>query len=201
MRLLLLSWGISALPRFLAECGLSEGSRLGYINEAVRLEGDAEWTHEESNRLRDMGYEVVPVGLETLSSDLDNVDAVYVCGGNTFVLLDSLRRTGADAVLNERVKAGLPYIGLSAGAVICGASIEPIRLMDDASQAPSLASCDALGFLPEVIVPHADGGVGPYDGALNHRINEEYGAHFTLRNLGNSQALVVTDSGVDVVSS
>lgn len=196
MKMLLLSWGIGALPGF-----LPAGSRIGYINEAVRLEGDAEWISEESRRLKNLGYQVSHLNLDNLAAELDGVDAVYVSGGNTFVLLEGLRRTGADAVLIERVRAGLPYIGLSAGAVICGASIEPIRLMDDASQAPSLTSTEALAFLPEVIVPHADGGFGPYDVALNQRINAEYGARFTLLNLGNNQALLVTDDGAQVISS
>lgn len=196
MKLLLLSWGIGALPGF-----LPTGSRIGYINEAVRLEGDAEWISEESRRLGDLGYQVSHLNLENLATELDGVDAVYVSGGNTFVLLEGLRRTGADAVLIERVRAGLPYIGLSAGAVVCGASIEPIRLMDDASQAPSLASFEALGFLPEVIVPHADGGFGPYDVALNQRINDEYAAQFTLLNLGNNQALFVAEDGAQIISS
>ena len=46
---------------------------------------------------------------------LDGLDALYVCGGETFVLLDNLRRDGLADVLVEKVRAGLPYIGLSAG--------------------------------------------------------------------------------------
>ncbi|MEJ5998523.1 Type 1 glutamine amidotransferase-like domain-containing protein [Corynebacterium sp. H130] len=196
MKLLLVSWGIGALPGF-----LPSGSRIGYINEAVRLEGEADWINAESRRLSDLGYEVVHVSLENLATELEDMDAVYVCGGNTFVLLDGLKRTRADQILIERVRAGLPYIGLSAGAAICGSPIEPIRLMDDAGAAPELASTDALGFVPQVIVPHADGGFGPYDVALNERINAEYGGQFTLRNLGNCQALLVTDEGVQLIKS
>src|SRR5947209_1873543 len=41
--------------------------------------------------------------------------AVYVGGGNTFRLLAEVYRLGLLDVLRERVRAGVPYLGISAG--------------------------------------------------------------------------------------
>src|SRR5262245_53496797 len=40
---------------------------------------------------------------------LDDADAVFVGGGNTFRLLDALQRSALLEAIRERVKAGMPY--------------------------------------------------------------------------------------------
>jgi len=47
---------------------------------------------------------------------LENVDAVAVGGGNSFLLVRALYRTGLMRAIAERAKKGLPYLGWSAGA-------------------------------------------------------------------------------------
>ncbi|MGH1565779.1 dipeptidase PepE [Mumia sp. DW29H23] len=42
-------------------------------------------------------------------------DAVFVGGGNTFRLLRALQRTGLLDTIRDRVRAGVPYLGSSAG--------------------------------------------------------------------------------------
>jgi dipeptidase E len=42
-------------------------------------------------------------------------EAVYVGGGNTFRLLDRLYRFGLLDAIRERVRSGMPYLGVSAG--------------------------------------------------------------------------------------
>ena len=47
-------------------------------------------------------------------------DIIYVGGGNSFLLLQEMRRSGADTIITEAVTNGKPYIGESAGAVVAG---------------------------------------------------------------------------------
>ncbi|HEX3096014.1 MAG TPA: Type 1 glutamine amidotransferase-like domain-containing protein, partial [Patescibacteria group bacterium] len=49
--------------------------------------------------------------------------AVFVGGGETFCLLDEIRRNNMDDTLAHRVKNGLKYIGSSAGSVLAGPTI------------------------------------------------------------------------------
>lgn len=42
---------------------------------------------------------------------------MFVGGGNTFRLVDRLHRLGLMQVIRERVIAGMPYMGASAGVI------------------------------------------------------------------------------------
>lgn len=54
---------------------------------------------------------------------LDTFDVAYVCGGNTFYILDQLRRNGFDYELTRFVRRGGVYVGVSAGSIIAGKDI------------------------------------------------------------------------------
>lgn len=53
-----------------------------------------------------------------------DVDIIYVCGGNTFYILDRLRKNKFDILIKNLVRKGKPYVGVSAGSIIAGSSIE-----------------------------------------------------------------------------
>lgn len=154
--------------------------------------------------LHEQGWHTVELDIEAmtaidLANSLDAVDAVFVSGGNVFHLLEVLRRTGFADVLTERVEAGLPYIGASAGACVIGADIEPLALLDDPAEARSLGSTTGLGWIDEVIVPHADGIVSGR--AIIDELRHRFGARFTLRLLADDQALLVSGSSRSVIPS
>lgn len=81
---------------------------------------------------------------------LGTADGFFVGGGETFVLLGELHRTGQLALLRERVLAGVPYAGSSAGANVAGLIIGTTNDFPVA-EIPSRA---ALGLLPVTINPH-----------------------------------------------
>jgi dipeptidase E len=65
---------------------------------------------------------------------LDQADAVFAGGGNAFRLLQAVRRSGLLAAIGSRARAGLPYLGVSAGANLACPTIRttndmPIGLM------------------------------------------------------------------------
>lgn len=81
---------------------------------------------------------------------LRSADAIFVGGGETFVLVRELTRTGQLALIRERVLAGVPYGGASAGANIAGLIIGTTNDFPVAD-IPSRA---ALALLPATINPH-----------------------------------------------
>ncbi|HNH27712.1 MAG TPA: Type 1 glutamine amidotransferase-like domain-containing protein, partial [Anaerolineales bacterium] len=52
-----------------------------------------------------------------------DADVVYVPGGNTFLLNHRLHASGVMPFLQKRLQSGLPYVGFSAGAILCGPNI------------------------------------------------------------------------------
>lgn len=77
-------------------------------------------------------------------------EAVFVGGGNTFRLLSTLQRTGALPALQSAVRAGLPYMGASAGTNIAAPTIRTTNDMPIVEP----ASFSALDLVPFQINPH-----------------------------------------------
>ena len=199
MNILLLSWGLGALPDFLASAvpAASGPLRIGYLDDAAAAHEGEPWVAVERERLAATGHTVVELRVgatepQARSEVLDGLDAVYVAGGNSLGLMAALRRTGAAGELTRRVRAGLPYIGLSAGAIVTGPSLEPLTLMDDPAEAPDLDGHHGLGLVDTVVVPHADGALPPYPPELIDRIRTTYAASHPLTFLADDEALVLT---------
>ena len=68
--------------------------------------------------------------IDTERMDLPKMEAiirrarvVYISGGNTFLLNHRLHISGLMPLLRKKVQAGLPVVGFSAGAIVCGPNI------------------------------------------------------------------------------
>jgi len=81
---------------------------------------------------------------------VNNAAAVFVGGGNTFVLLRDLHDNDLIEPLCRRVDAGMRYMGASAGTNIAGMSIGTTNDMPIVCP----PTFDALGLLPFNINPH-----------------------------------------------
>lgn len=81
---------------------------------------------------------------------LQVADGIFVGGGETFVLLRELTRTGQLQVIRERTLAGVPYGGTSAGANVAGLVIGTTNDFP----VTDIPSRDALALLPATLNPH-----------------------------------------------
>jgi dipeptidase E len=99
---------------------------------------------------------------------VQEADAIFIGGGNSFRLLDSLYRFGLLAVIRERVGNGLPYLGISAGSNLACPTIKTTNDMPIVLP-PSL---DALGLVPFQINPHY------FHGSFFLRQGDSYLEHF-----------------------
>lgn len=96
------------------------------------------YTAKVSERFGRMGFEIVPI------EQLDRAEAIFVGGGNTFRLLKKLYERKLLDAIGDRVRAGMPYIGSSAGSVVTAPTIRTTNDMPIV-ECPSL---DALGLIP-----------------------------------------------------
>jgi len=65
----------------------------------------------------------VSMDRESILRMVDHISLLYVPGGNTFVLSHRLQQASLMAEIAQRVRNGLPLVGFSAGAVLCGMDI------------------------------------------------------------------------------
>lgn len=102
-------------------------------------------------RFGEMGY-----GLDSVHEAPDPLEAVeraeaiFVGGGNTFRLLETLYRLKLIEPVRRRVEAGVPYMGTSAGSNVAGATIKTTNDMPIV-EPPSF---EALALVPFQINPH-----------------------------------------------
>jgi dipeptidase E len=136
------------------EAALAGARRVVFFPQAAVTVPHAEYRERVATALAPLGCTVTAA---TGLADLDAAEAVVVGGGNTFHLLRKLRCLGFLPALRERVGAGLPYIGWSAGANLAGPTIRTTNDMPVCDP----GGLDALGLVPFQINPHYTNAVPP----------------------------------------
>ncbi len=99
-----------------------------------------------------------PMGIEVQSvhrikhpvQEIESADAVLVGGGNTFHLLKHLYDTGLLWAIRSRVRAGVPYMGWSAGSNVACPTIKTTNDMPVVEP----ARLDAMRLVPFQVNPH-----------------------------------------------
>jgi len=81
---------------------------------------------------------------------IEKAEAVFVGGGNTFVLVATLYQKGLMTPLKEAIEAGLLFLGTSAGSNICGPTMQTTNDMPIVDP----ASLKTLGSIPFNINAH-----------------------------------------------
>lgn len=103
----------------------TEGIREVLFVPWARTDHDA-YTATARDSLARVGVEVTGIHrAEDPVAAVGRADAVFVGGGNTFLLLDTLQRTGVLPVLADRARSGaLRYLGTSAGTNVACPTIQ-----------------------------------------------------------------------------
>ncbi len=115
------------------------------------------------------GYELVGLHCEPDPIQaIHDAEAVLVGGGNTFRLLAALYRLKLLEPIRERVKSGVPYLGISAGTNVACPTIRTTNDMPIV-QPPSF---DALGLVPFQVNAHY------YTGSNYVRHGDRFVEHF-----------------------
>ncbi|MFA0814024.1 Type 1 glutamine amidotransferase-like domain-containing protein [Microbulbifer epialgicus] len=183
------------------EIGL-EGKAVTFIPTASFPEEVTFYVDDARRALEKLGLIVDELDVSTaLTSEIEdkikNNEFIYVTGGNTFFLLQELRRSGADKIILEQVRSGKTYIGESAGSVVLSPNIAYIQEMDDVDAAKSLESYDGLNFVDFSPLPHY--GNQPFKDAAE-RVKSEFSNVINIYPYSNNQVIAVTDGTAETLS-
>ena len=99
---------------------------------------------------------------------VQDAEAIFIGGGNTFRLLDALQRLQLIEPIRERVRVGMPYLGISAGTNVACPTIKTTNDMPIVQP----ASFEALGLVPFQVNAHY------YEGSNRVKVDGAFHEHF-----------------------
>jgi dipeptidase E len=113
-------------------------------------------THEEYTQKAALAFAKINIAVKGINeyedpiAALKNAEGIFTGGGNTFLLVTQLYKNNVMQTLSNVVKQGTPYLGTSAGSVICGLS------MQNTNDMPIIypPSFQTLGLIPFNINAH-----------------------------------------------
>ena len=139
--------------------------------------------------------EISKLNEKTIKNKIEKANYLYVGGGNTFYLLQELKRKNLIDFIKNRVNFGMTYIGESAGAIITSKDIEYNYLMDDKTIAKDLKDYLGLNLVDFYVVPHLN--EFPFEESSKQTV-EKYKDKLNIITINNSQAIIVKDEKYEI---
>lgn len=117
--------------------------------------------------------------------DLSLYDFIYVGGGNTFKLLKFAKEMEFDKTVDSLLKKGGMYIGVSAGSLIVGPSIQIANEVHPDKNEVGMTDFAGFNIVDLIIFPH-------YSSDLEEEIKSfEERNNVTIDRIDNSQAILI----------
>ena len=162
MKIVLTSCGIineDVRGKFFALFDKTPGElRILYVTTAVDGEdGDKSWVDEEFATILDLGIReenITEYKIGESDVNLEEFDAIYMMGGNSFYLAKKMFEYGFETPLRKALEAGVVYIGSSAGSIVAGVSLAPAAVYGDEPVDDKDYPC--LNLVDAAIFPHAE---------------------------------------------
>ena len=178
-----------------------ESKKILFIPTATNVDEYKKYIHLTQKVFEDFGYEVENFDVSIFSEEiakekLSEAKTVFIFGGNTFYLLQELKRKNLTSYLKERIENGLLYIGESAGSVIATPNIEYASIVDDKTLATELNDYTGLNLVDFYIVPHFE--EEPFVESSRKTV-ELYKDKLDLKLINNKEAILVENNNFRIV--
>jgi dipeptidase E len=136
-------------------------SKVAFIPTASDPEENKSYLERDKKVLEEIGFEIKEVDLKnenekSLLEKMSDCDIIFVEGGNTYYLLDQVRKSGFDKVIIKLLDQGKIYVGVSAGSYIVCPTIEQAgwKHTDPDRNIPGLKDLTAMNLVPFLISAH-----------------------------------------------
>jgi len=146
--------------------------KIGYIPNARDFTGAdperrAKRNEKDMGSLRELGLEVEMVNLQNyfgktdeLKKKLDEIGAIFISGGNVFVLRQAMKLSGLDDILKElREQKDFLYAGYSAAGCVLAPNLKAYEIVDKVDMPypeETEVIWDGLNFVDFAFMPHWD---------------------------------------------
>ena len=177
-----------------------DNKKVAFIPTASLHEGYTGYVGSARKLFKKLGASVTEIDISTeaystIQAVFEDADVIYFTRGNSFFLMDQLRKTETDELLKKELANGKLMIGESAGAIICAPTIQYIEQMDEKPEDYSQEDNEGLDLIDFYVLPH-------YLTAPFKKITERIMAEFSDLNIcaiNNHQAIIVNDEGSKVI--
>ncbi|MFH1404806.1 MAG: Type 1 glutamine amidotransferase-like domain-containing protein [Patescibacteria group bacterium] len=201
-KLLLTSSGISEVCKPFLELLEKDPSEttVCFIPTAAGFNPKQEFIDKAKDEIKKLGMKLTEVDLEdetqeSLLEKLSVCDVIYVNGGNTFYLLDWVRKTGFENVVKQLINEGKIYVGVSAGSYIACPTIEMATWKEKVENDVGLTDLTAMNLVPFLMQVHFEEKMRPtVTEAVKH-------TKFPVIVLNDKQAVLVNGDKVKVVGT
>ena len=179
----------------------TESKKILFIPTATNVDEYKKYIYLTQKAFEDFGYEVENFDVSIFSEEivkekLSEAKIVFISGGNTFYLLQELKRKNLITYLKERIENGLLYIGESAGSVIAAPDIEYAFVIDDKTVATELDDYAGLNLIDFYIVPHFE--EEPFVESSRKTV-ELYKDKLDLKLINNKEAILVENNNFTII--
>ena len=176
-----------------------DNKKVAFSPTASLREGYTGYVGSARKLFKKLGAAVTEIDISTaaystIQSVFEDADVIYFTGGNSFFLMDQLRKTGTDGLLKKELANGKLMIGESAGAIICAPTIHYIEQMDEKPEDYSQEDDAGLGLINFYVLPH-------YLTAPFKKVTEKILAEFSDLNIHpiNNKQVIIVDGSVSRV--
>ncbi len=166
-----------------------------------KLEDDPSYRDEDLQLMRNTGFNVEEVDIDgktevQVMKLLEFKDIIFVAGGNTFYLLKSMRKCNFETVIRKLLKWGKVYIGVSAGSIVAGKTIQTANWKNIDKNAVGLKDLKGLGLVPFDLFVHYE---PEWAEIIKQKIPKAKKRLKNLRILEDGQAILVQGKEVDLI--
>lgn len=195
MKLVLTSTGLSnqkIIDRFLGIFDKNPKESNLLVVAYGQTEKENFYINEAKKEVEALGFNTTVLNMNNESdlSELKDFDAIYVCGGNTYSILNKMKETEVYGFIKSQVKKGAVYIGVSAGSIIAGSDIEIAGWgVDGDTNDVGLEDISGFNFTDISIFPH-------FEESQHADEVEEFKkkVDYPVQELTDEQALIISES-------
>lgn len=131
---------------------------LAFITTAAKPQENIDYAKEDYRIMKEMGFNIQEVDIDNkkeseLMKMLELKDIIFVEGGNTYYLLNSMRKCNFGKIAKKLIKKGKVYFGSSAGSIVAGKSIKTAGWLGD-ENITKLKNLRGLGLVSFNIFVH-----------------------------------------------